>query len=291
MTAPAPVPAGQDQGRSVSRQLLPSQLGPHPRGGGRVSSTVGHGCAQQRAQPAPGPADQPPGAARAVHPDDRERRRRADTPAGGLRGLVARGLADRRVRGGGQPGGPTPTAPAPSRPQLDDQLHALPETGGRVIVGDGAWAWAYPLRSIAGPIGHMIACAGCQPTGEEQFLAQVVAQQTGVAVSNARLHARERAIATELAQTNTALQETVATLSRGMQIHERLTRVAAAGRGGCGHRRGAARPDRAGGRGRGPVRQPVRLGRTGPARTVPEAVGVRAGATAPPPDDGGPVGA
>ena len=61
-----------------------------------------------------------------------------------------------------------------------------------------------------------------------------MAQQTGVAVSNAQLHARERAIAAELAQTNAALQETVATLRRGMQIHERLTRVAAAGEGAAG---------------------------------------------------------
>jgi sugar diacid utilization regulator len=119
-------------------------------------------------------------------------------------------------------------------PQLSNQLRTLPEAGGRVITRDSAWAWAYPLRSIAGPIGHMIACAGCQPTGEEQFLAQVVAQQTGVAVSNARLHARERAIAAELAQTNAALHETVATLRRGMQIHERLTLVAAAGEGAAG---------------------------------------------------------
>jgi len=119
-------------------------------------------------------------------------------------------------------------------PQLSEQLRALPETGGQVTTLDGGWAWAYPLRSIAGPIGHMIACAADEPTGEEQFLAQVVAQQTGVAVSNARLHARERAIAAELAQTNAALQETVATLRRGMQIHERLTRVEAAGEGAAG---------------------------------------------------------
>jgi sugar diacid utilization regulator len=119
-------------------------------------------------------------------------------------------------------------------PQLSEQLRALPETGGKVTTMDGRWAWAYPLRSIAGPIGHMIACAAGEPTGEEQFLAQVVAQQTGVAVSNARLHARERAIAAELAQTNAALEETVATLRRGMQIHERLTRVEAAGEGAAG---------------------------------------------------------
>ena len=64
---------------------------------------------------------------------------------------------------------------------LDDQLRALPEGGGQVSTGDGGWAWAYPLRSIAGPIGHMVACAPGQPTGEEQFLAQVVAQQTPAA--------------------------------------------------------------------------------------------------------------
>ena len=118
-------------------------------------------------------------------------------------------------------------------PQLDEQLRALPETGGRVKL-DGGWAWAYPLRSIAGPIGHMVACAASEPSDEEQFLAQVVAQQTGVAVSNARLHARERAIAAELAQTNSALKDTVATLRRGMLIHERLTKVEAAGEGAAG---------------------------------------------------------
>src|SRR5258707_1149940 len=133
-------------------------------------------------------------------------------------------------------------------PQLNEQLRALPETGGKVTTLDGGWAWAYPLRSIAGPIGHMVACAAGEPTREEQFLAQVVAQQTGVAVSNARLHARERAIAAELAQTNAALQETVATLRRGMQIHERLTRAQAllpgAEEGGPPLGAGARQPDR-----------------------------------------------
>ena len=119
-------------------------------------------------------------------------------------------------------------------PGLRSQLRGLPETGGPVTVSGAAWAWAYPLRSIAGPIGYMIACASGPPTAEQQFLAQVVAQQTGVAVSNAQLHTRERATAMELARTNTALQDTVATLQRGMLIHERLTRVAAAGEGASG---------------------------------------------------------
>ena len=117
---------------------------------------------------------------------------------------------------------------------LTGQLRALPEAGGQVTMPGSPWAWAYPMRSIAGPLGQMVVHAEHAPPLEEQFLAQVVAQQTGVAVSNAQLHARERDTALELARTNAALEETVATLRRGMQIHERLTRVAAAGEGVAG---------------------------------------------------------
>ncbi len=167
--------------------------------------------------------------------DDEQILRLAVSAASALGGWRIAGFAVGDTRRTDQKG--AAAIPAP----LHDQLRALPEGGGQVSTGDGGWAWAYPLRSIAGPIGHMVACAPGQPTGEEQFLAQVVAQQTGVAVSNARLHTRERAIAEQLAQTNAALaqtnealQETVATLRRGMQIHERLTRVAAAGEGASG---------------------------------------------------------
>jgi sugar diacid utilization regulator len=120
-------------------------------------------------------------------------------------------------------------------PGLAGQLAALPETGGPVDAAVAApWAWAYPLRSIAGRLGYLVVRAAHEPAVEEQFLAQVLAQQTGVAVSNARLHVRERDTAEQLATTNEALQETVATLRRGMAIHERLTRVAAAGEGAAG---------------------------------------------------------
>jgi len=118
--------------------------------------------------------------------------------------------------------------------ELTGQLRALPEAGGPVTVLGTAWAWAYPMRSIAGQLGYMVVCAEREPGVDEQFLAQVVAQQTGVAVSNARLHGRERDTALELARTNAALEDTVTTLRRGMQIHERLTRVAAAGEGAAG---------------------------------------------------------
>jgi sugar diacid utilization regulator len=119
-------------------------------------------------------------------------------------------------------------------PELAADLRALPETGGPVSSLGAAWAWAYPLRSIAGRIGYLIVHATHEPAVEEQFLAQVLAQQTGVAVSNAQLHRRERDTAEQLAATNGAQEETVATLRRGMVIHERLTRVAAAGEGAAG---------------------------------------------------------
>jgi len=127
-----------------------------------------------------------------------------------------------------------PTVPGSGGPELAAELRALPETGGPVASLDAGWAWAYPLRSIAGRLGYLIVHAPHEPVVEEQFLAQVLAQQTGVAVSNAQLHRRERDTAEQLAMTNGALEETVATLRHGMTIHERLTRVAAAGEGAAG---------------------------------------------------------
>ena len=119
-------------------------------------------------------------------------------------------------------------------PELAGELRAQPETGGPLTSLGAPWAWAYPMRSIAGRIGSLIVHAAHEPAAEEQFLAQVLAQQTGVAVSNAQLHGRERDTAEQLAATNGALEETVATLRQGMAIHERLTRVAAAGEGAPG---------------------------------------------------------
>jgi sugar diacid utilization regulator len=114
---------------------------------------------------------------------------------------------------------------------LSGQLAALGSRGGRVSLPGREWAWAYPLRGVSGPLGHLVASCDREPSAEERFLIQVVAQQTGVAVSNARLHARERATAAELAVTNAALAETVTSLQRSMDIHERLTRVAVSGEG------------------------------------------------------------
>ncbi len=114
---------------------------------------------------------------------------------------------------------------------LAAQLAVLGTAGGRVTLPGRAWAWAYPLRCVTGLLGHAVVSSEQVPSSEERFLIQVVAQQTGVAVSNARLHAKERATAMELAAANAALAETVTSLRRSMQIHERLTLVAVSGEG------------------------------------------------------------
>jgi sugar diacid utilization regulator len=119
----------------------------------------------------------------------------------------------------------------PPASDLAGRLAALGGGGGKVDLPRRGWAWAYPLRGVSGLLGHLIASCDREPTAEERFLIQVIAQQTGVAVSNARMHARERATAAELAATNATLAETVTSLRRNMDIHDRLTRVAVSGEG------------------------------------------------------------
>src|SRR6478672_6403711 len=117
---------------------------------------------------------------------------------------------------------------------LAAQLADLGGSPGPVQVPGRSWASAFPLRSVAGLLGHLIASSDEAPSTDENFLIQVVAQQTGVGGSNDRLHARERATAAELAATNAALEETVRTLQRSIRIHDRLTRVAVSAEGQTG---------------------------------------------------------
>jgi hypothetical protein len=100
-----------------------------------------------------------------------------------------------------------------------------------LTVPDEQWAWAFPLRGLEGSIGHLVVAAQQQPSSSEQFLLRVLAQQTGVAVVNAKLHAKERATAAQLSAANTALAQTVRALQRSTAIHDQLTRVAVGGEG------------------------------------------------------------
>src|SRR5580704_1622428 len=146
----------------------------------------------------------------------------------------APGLGPWRIDGYGFTDGqwrPGPDQPTATPGGLTRQLAGLGSAGGPVDLPGRPWAWAYPLRGAGGLLGHLVASCQEEPSAEQRFLVQVIAQQTGVAVSNARLHARERATAAELAATNEALAETVTTLQRSMDIHQRLTRVAVSGEG------------------------------------------------------------
>jgi len=101
---------------------------------------------------------------------------------------------------------------------------ALLPGGGQVELAGLPWGWAYPLASPYGAGGHLIVGAAGPPAESERFLLQVLAQQAAVALANAHLHRQERERAAELQVANLALR-------RGMEIHDRLTRVALADEG------------------------------------------------------------
>jgi signal transduction histidine kinase len=97
------------------------------------------------------------------------------------------------------------------RRAVERRLVDLGSFGGAVEVPGRPWGWAYPLRSLAGGVGFLIVSAEKAPVPAEQFLLRVLAQQAGMAMANARLHAREHATAEGLADEQAALRR-VATL-------------------------------------------------------------------------------
>jgi hypothetical protein len=120
------------------------------------------------------------------------------------------------------------------RADLETQFAVLSGAGGPVAILQEAWAWAFSLRAIEGHFGFLVVSAPQEPPPSQQFLLRVLAQQTGVALANARRCARERATAAELKLANSALAGTVHALEQSMAIHERLTRVAMATEGEAG---------------------------------------------------------
>lgn len=98
-------------------------------------------------------------------------------------------------------------------------LAGCPATGGPVDLADETWAWALPLHSLEEFIGHLVVAGRAEPTPAELVLLRSLAQQTGVAVANARLHASKEAA-------NAALAQTVGDLQRKTDIHDRFTQVA-----------------------------------------------------------------
>jgi signal transduction histidine kinase len=78
--------------------------------------------------------------------------------------------------------------------ELSAVLDGLGPSGG-AIAAPGRWSWAYPMRGAAGHAGFLVVAAAEEPPVEERFVLQALAQQTGVAMLNARLQAHERGAA------------------------------------------------------------------------------------------------
>jgi DNA-binding PucR family transcriptional regulator len=115
---------------------------------------------------------------------------------------------------------------AETRTDLEAQFAVISVAGGAISVVGQEWGWAFALRSIEGHFGFLVVGAVAEPPASTQFLLRVLAQQTGIALANARLHGRERARAEELRMANATLEQTVAALERSTAIHDRLTSVA-----------------------------------------------------------------
>jgi sugar diacid utilization regulator len=122
-------------------------------------------------------------------------------------------------------------AAAEAQGNVESQFAVLTSAGGAIAVVGEPWAWAFPLRSVEGGFGFLVVGADDEPSVGDQFLLRVLAQQMGIALANARLHARERATADDLRHANAALADTLSTLERSTTIHDRLTQVTVAGEG------------------------------------------------------------
>ena len=127
-----------------------------------------------------------------------------------------------------------PLAGAEAQADLEAQFAVLSDAGGAVSIREDGWSWAFPLRSLAGHLGHLVVGADEEPSSLDQFLLRVLAQQVGIALANAQLHDRELAATAELRTTNARLAESVEAIRRRAEIHERLTRAAMTGTGLAG---------------------------------------------------------
>ena len=111
-----------------------------------------------------------------------------------------------------------------TRADVATQLRRLPPDGGLLDLRGHGWAWAFALRSLDEPIGHLVVAADQPPSSSDLLLLRSLAQQTGIALANARLHAGNRSANAELARTVAALRHKTA-------IHDRFTQVALTGGG------------------------------------------------------------
>ncbi|MGF1664928.1 MAG: PucR family transcriptional regulator [Acidimicrobiia bacterium] len=114
---------------------------------------------------------------------------------------------------------------------VSDILDHAGAAGGHVSMSDGAMAWAYPVHSGHGHAGWLVAHCVPDPSDEEHFLLRALAQHAGAAIANRRLHEQEQRAVAEAERANGQLHHTLGVLQRSMEIHARLTAVAASGEG------------------------------------------------------------
>jgi sugar diacid utilization regulator len=110
------------------------------------------------------------------------------------------------------------------RADLLTQMRRLPGLGGQVSIAGSSWAWAFGLLSPSESIGYLLVTADREPPSADLLLLRSLAQQTGIALANARLHASHRA-------TNLQLTDMIVTLRNKTAIHDRFTQVALDGGG------------------------------------------------------------
>ncbi|NMO92080.1 CdaR family transcriptional regulator [Actinomycetospora sp. TBRC 11914] len=115
--------------------------------------------------------------------------------------------------------------------ELAAAVAGLGPSEGEVAVAGLRHAWAWPLRRTDDHLGHLVVAGPTEFSGEETFLLRALAQQTGDALANRRLHDQEQATAATLVAVNDRLRGTVEALRRSMDIHSRLTAVAVSGEG------------------------------------------------------------
>jgi hypothetical protein len=77
----------------------------------------------------------------------------------------------------------------PSGGNLDG---SIPPDGVRFDLAGVPWSWAYSMSSPRGPSGCLVVGAEQEPAEGRRFLLQVLAQQAGVALANARLPSARR---------------------------------------------------------------------------------------------------
>lgn len=94
--------------------------------------------------------------------------------------------------------------------------------------------WTTPIHCGRRIGGWLAVTGGGRLSENEQFLLRALAQHTGAAIANRRLHEKEQQALADAQNAGRRLEQTLADLQASMSVHKRLTRVAFAGEGAAG---------------------------------------------------------